>query len=260
MKKRFSSIILVIAIIASSFMCFGTITASATGTVDITQDFTMTNLGQGISADTTTIGFVFGSHSSLPASGVGYYINDNPNSNGIDPLSFIEINGKNAREIVSENQNNVTSYTGTAFPMNIGGVYSPVLAFCEQGYIRISILHNYLPSGAYTITLKSGFTWNNNNGETLVITSDVTYAYDKDGNFSKVSNIVDTNSMLSIVNYLTNNVASEYSYIDIEATSDIFTDYNYTFFDTAFGSGGFLPYIEINGRTGLVFQQFNLFP
>ncbi len=247
MKKRLLSTVIAFAMIIGCFSCLGTVTSFADAPIDITSSLTMSDLGGAI-ADTTTIAVSFGGYSSLPESGAGYFHNDNPTSNGIDPMEYFYINGKSAREIVTENQTGVTSYTGSAFPMNIGGVYSPVMAFCEEGYIRFSILNSYLAGGSYLITFKSGFTWKNNNGQTLVVNGDINYAYNKDGAFSKVNSIVDTNSALSVVNYITD-TGNEYTYIDITSTLSQFTGYDFKFLDTPFGSGGFLPYLEINGRT-----------
>ncbi len=182
--KKTISMILSLAMILCTFACLG-ITATADGAIDVTADVTMEDAGTAISADTTTILVKLGGHSCLPASGGGFFSNDNPATNGIDVLNYVEINGVAARQIVSDNQNSVTSYTGTVFPMNIGGVYSPIMEFCEESYFRFSVLNDYAAQGTFTVTLKSGFTWANNNGETLTVTDDVTYGYGTNG-FAKI--------------------------------------------------------------------------
>ncbi|MCQ2449106.1 MAG: hypothetical protein MJ132_02800 [Clostridia bacterium] len=184
MKKRLLSIILSMAIVLGMFAALG-LTASAIGTVDVTANVTMEDIGTAISADTTTILVKLGNHSCLPTNGSGFFSNDNPSTNGIDVLSYVEINGVSARSIVTDNQTGVTAFTGTAFPMNIGGIYSPVMEFCESGYFRFSILNDYAARGTFSVTLKSGFAWANNDGETLTVSEDVTYNY-ATGTFAKV--------------------------------------------------------------------------
>ncbi|MCQ2449105.1 MAG: hypothetical protein MJ132_02795 [Clostridia bacterium] len=248
MKKRLLSIAVVLAILSSIFTMPGLVPVAAT-VIDITDSVTVEDAGTIISADTTTLFLKLGNYSCLPESGAGFFSNDNPTVNGIDVLSYVEINGVSARDIVNANHNGDTSFAGSVFPMNIGGIYSPIMEFCENPYFRFSILTSYLPQGAFTFTLKSGFSWTNKDGKTLVTSADVTYAYSSTGAFQKVTQIADIHDELRVADYVTTADHPEYAFIDLRTDSSVFGGYDYKFFDTAYGSACLLPYVEINGES-----------
>ncbi len=258
MKKQLFSIVLSLAILLGSVTVLG-FGVSAAAPIDVTADVTIEDAGTIISADTTTFFIKLGNHSCLPENGAGFYSNDNPATNGIDVLNYIEINGKTARQIVTDNQNGVTAYTGTAFPMNVGGIYSPVMEFCEAPYFRVSVLNGYAVRGTFTVALKSGFTWKNNNGETLTVSSDVTYAYGATGGLVKISDTVDLYDELTVADYVTTQNNPEYVFIDLRTDMlTPFTGYDYSFFDTAYGAADLLPFVEINGKTLEEIKSFDI--
>lgn len=159
--------------------------------VDVTDEVTMSDMGTAISQDTTTISIKFDSHSVAPASGDGTYcINNNANTNGIDPAKYILVNGKTVRSHLNDYADSGSDIRGTAFPMNDNIKYNPILIYCDTGsnFLRISILTSYLERGDFEVVLKGGFTWANADGEILTVSKNVTYQY-VDGTFQKVADV-----------------------------------------------------------------------
>ena len=100
-----------------------------------------------------------------------FWVNDNPtnNSNGVDLMKYIYINGKSARSIVSAN----TIYTGLVLQSK---VFGPVAIGDYDGRnIQIYIRNDYINYSDLFITLKSGLAWETKAGELLTTSSDETF-------------------------------------------------------------------------------------
>ena len=167
---------------------------------DVTDSVVMTDLGWNAAKDYTLITLSLGGYDVLPVSGTGaHYANDHPTVNGTDILSYLEVNEKNVRETVSAN----TSYVGTEYPMDIGGLFAPVLVQVQKETfgqaIVIRILESYAEEKNFYLTLKAGFTWVNVDGLKLTVSSDITYGY-VDGTFQKteIDRSVDVTDSLTV--------------------------------------------------------------
>lgn len=111
--------------------------------------------------------------------GKAYYANDNPNKNGVDLAEYIYINDASVRSALTANANGTTSYKGVESPLSNGGVFAPVSVYDNGTEIEIKILQAYVNNTKnFEITLKSGFSWENSDGEVLTTTKDITYDYE----------------------------------------------------------------------------------
>ncbi|MBR2337133.1 MAG: hypothetical protein IKA61_04220 [Clostridia bacterium] len=76
---------------------------------------------------------------------------------GCDIMAYIYINGVSVRELVSKNANGDTSYVGTTFPFDIGGVYAPIDVYTNYSDFTIWVLKDFADRGEFEITFKAGF-------------------------------------------------------------------------------------------------------
>ena len=117
------------------------------------------------------------------------YWNDNGESfaptNGVDIMDYLYFNGESARSIVTKNKNGTTSYTGTTFPLSLGGVYSPIAIETTGSFTKMMILNAWIPASGFTITVKSGFELLLSDGNILTTTDDVSFQY-ANGTIAKV--------------------------------------------------------------------------
>lgn len=122
------------------------------------------------------------------------HVNDNVAKFSVDPMQYILIgdnvengqiaNKRTAREIVTDNQTGETSYTGSAFPMSMGGIYCPIDVQTSGGSLAVWILKEYKAAGAFSIIIKSGLTVTD--GEYNYVTDeDIIYSYNTDGIFTR---------------------------------------------------------------------------
>ena len=122
------------------------------------------------------------------------HVNDNATQFPVDLAQYILIgdkvengriaNERTAREIVADNAAGKTNYSGTEFPMSIGGIYSPIDMQTSGGELVVFILKDYKPEGAFSITVKSGFTVTD--GEyNYTIDEDIIYSYNAQGIFTR---------------------------------------------------------------------------
>ena len=117
------------------------------------------------------------------------YWNDNGESfaptNGVDIMDYLYFNGESARSIVTKNKNGTTSYTGTTFPLSLGGVYSPIAIETTGSFTKMMILNAWIPASGFTITVKSGFELLLSDGNIITATDDVSFQY-ANGSIAKV--------------------------------------------------------------------------
>ena len=117
------------------------------------------------------------------------YWNDNGESfaptNGVDIMDYLYFNGESARSIVTKNKNGTTSYTGTTFPLSLGGVYSPIAIETTGSFTKMMILNAWIPASGFTITVKSGFELLLSDGNIITATDDVSFQY-ANGTIAKV--------------------------------------------------------------------------
>ncbi|MBQ7913061.1 MAG: InlB B-repeat-containing protein [Clostridia bacterium] len=99
---------------------------------------------------------------------------DNKDSNyGVDIMEYILIDGESARALINANAAGTTSYSGTTFPLSIGGCYAPVCIEGMSSGLYLKVLTAYKTS--FKVTFKAGFTLVNADGVKLYTTADVVY-------------------------------------------------------------------------------------
>ncbi len=157
--------------------------------------------------------------------GAAYYINNNATQNGVDFAEYIYINGVSVRSALTANKNGETNYVGKDFPLSMGGEYAPVSIYNNGTQLQVKIMKEYVNSEKkFSICLKSGFEWENTDGEKLVLKADVYYAYNRDGELEKDYKEVD----------LTDSVT-------LTENQDYRTDHNVTHLTLSFGGKNLLP-------------------
>lgn len=69
----------------------------------------------------------------------------------------------------------------------MGGIWAPVLVQvpADGSGIKVSVYTGYLAEGAFTVTLKAGWSWNTANGMTMRVTEDVTFGW-QNGQFERI--------------------------------------------------------------------------
>ncbi len=94
---------------------------------------------------------------------------------------------RSAYEICTDNANDITSYKPGAGWMSMGGIWAPVLVQvpADGSGIKVSVYTGYLAEGAFTVTLKAGWSWNTANGMTMRVTEDVTFGW-QNGQFERI--------------------------------------------------------------------------
>ena len=133
--------------------------------------------------------------SNVSPTGETFWVNDHPYdfSRDVDLMEYILINGRSARDIVTENTG-ADAYVGVDFPMSFGGVFAPVAVCVESGgVIRIKVLHQYCNYTNLKITLKAGLQWRTFNASeteptTVLVTEKDTTFYYKNGRMVKWDN------------------------------------------------------------------------
>ncbi len=98
-------------------------------------------------------------------------------TNGIDIMEYLYFNGESARSIVNKNKNGTTSYTGTTFPLSIGGQYSPIAIETTGSFTKMMVLNDWMAQDGFTITIKSGFKLLLNDGKTITTVNDISFQY-----------------------------------------------------------------------------------
>ncbi len=157
--------------------------------------------------------------------GAEYYANDHATQNGVDFAEYIYINGVSVRSALTANANGVTNYVGIEAPFPNGGVYAPVSVRITAEALEVKIMKEYVNSEKkFSICLKSGFEWENTDGEKLVLKADVYYAYNSDGELEKDYKEVD----------LTDSVT-------LTENEDYRTAYKVTHLTLSFGGKNLLP-------------------
>ena len=121
---------------------------------------------------------------NVPAGNLTGYWNDHPekanDNKGVDIMEYIHINGTSLRDITLANKAGTTKYSGSTFPFDMGSWYAPVVVEPTTGSgLFIRILNKYVTDlgGTFTITIKAGFTILDENGNRLVVNSDINYNY-----------------------------------------------------------------------------------
>lgn len=146
---------------------------------DVTDLITMEYRGEN-SNGSGSISISFGGYGMLPADGTqetGYCENGYPDTNGVDVLSYIEVNGENARSIVKKNKNEQTNYgkSTTDALLSLGGVYAPVCVTVQERALEFRYMTEYKTIQDLELTIKAGFVWKNTDGLALEVTKDVIY-------------------------------------------------------------------------------------
>ena len=104
-------------------------------------------------------------------------------NDGVDIMEYILINGKSARAIVTENATNRKyGNSSNSFPFSMNGVYAPIdiePMGTDNGGLWIKIMTEFIADqgGQITITIKAGFKILGENGDFLVVNSDINYTY-----------------------------------------------------------------------------------
>ena len=128
--------------------------------------------------------------------------------------------------------------------MNIGGVYAPILVQVDGNLIKLKIMCEYVAAGSFSLTFKTGFVWNNADGETLKVTNDVKYVYE-DGNFVKETER-DTVIIDDVFSVRATTVDAVDSVIyTIDSSVEFFTDNNWLMDHYT----DLQNYIAVNGKT-----------
>lgn len=158
--------------------------AKAATEVDVTSAIVMEDTGSLENGLATRVTLAFSGYSVI-----GQGIKDSGSINKIwadngtkDPLQYVYINDVSMREHVNNN-------SGTANGLLFGSEYNyPMYLRLSKGSnkFEIYVLSSYIASKEYTITIKAGFEWANENGQLLKVTEDVTYGWDAAGTFGKV--------------------------------------------------------------------------
>lgn len=166
-----------------------------------------------------------GGKNILPKDGAAaYYVNDNAAKNGVDFAEYIYINGVSVRSALTANANGTTSYVGTEVRAN-GGVYAPVSIYNDGTQLEVKIMKEYVNSEKkFSICLKSGFEWENTDGEKLVLKEDAKYAYSSDGKLEKYCEVDLTDS------------------VTLTENKDFRTEYNVTYLTLSFGEKKLTPW------------------
>ena len=109
------------------------------------------------------------------------------NNNGIDITEYIYVNGKSAKQWITENNQLSSPLVGvadqTTTPWLGNPVASPVCVKTSTASGNMGIMINILKeaiSEPLTITFKAGFSVIDSNGEVLAVADDVTYTYAND--------------------------------------------------------------------------------
>ena len=173
------------AVLVCGFVLPAFSSLAGTNEVDITTSTTMGNAHTGWQDGCWTVfidpgDYTIASADLADGTSSYFYINNHESVNNVDMAEYVLINGMSVREHI----NSYTGSRGSGFPMNIGAVYNPILMDTFQPYdsIRVSVLSDYIAmSELNEVTLKAGFNWRNQSGETLKVTKDVTYKYAADG-------------------------------------------------------------------------------
>ena len=113
------------------------------------------------------------------------YWNDNAGkaslNNGVDVMEYIYINDTSTRTLITKNANGETSYkASTTFPLSMGGCYAPISIESTTGSgIWIRIMKDFVADlgGTFTITIKAGFTILDEQGNQLLVKSDISYDF-----------------------------------------------------------------------------------
>lgn len=112
----------------------------------------------------------FNGENMLAFDGAGvYYANDNPTKNGMDWASKILINGETVRSIVDDNKTKKT-YTGTLFPLTLGGQYAPISVQSNATGLKLYIMQEYADFCSFTLTLLP-FAWTNTDKDVITLTT-----------------------------------------------------------------------------------------
>ncbi|MBQ7373305.1 MAG: InlB B-repeat-containing protein [Clostridia bacterium] len=134
-------------------------------------------------SDTTTSFFVIkakgGDNYTILDSSLNCYWNDNNRASlncGCDLMSYILIDGESARSIIDKNNTDKTyGKEGDTFPMNMGGVFAPVVVETPgvgSAGLYVRVLKQFKTE--FVITVKAGFMAKLVGGEIVVLSEDVT--------------------------------------------------------------------------------------
>lgn len=161
-------------------------TLDVTDLITITRDDWMTEGGAATDCVTFSIrinkaggGYLY-EYLVVNSSMKGYW-NDNgasfASTNGIDIMEYLYFNGESARSIVNKNKSGETSFTGTTFPLSIGGQYSPIAIETNGSYAKMMVLKDWMSQGSFILTIKGGFKLLLNDGKTITTANDVSFQY-----------------------------------------------------------------------------------
>ena len=98
-------------------------------------------------------------------------------NNGVDILQYIYVNGKQARQAITENQQLATPMVGTSGWLT-NPAASPVYVETTNGSGIIIKLLKAWAGESYTFTFKAGFSLIRNDGAIIELTEDVNYKYE----------------------------------------------------------------------------------
>ena len=251
-KKAISVICALAMLLTAVYQPGWAVRSEAANEVDITTSTTMGNAHTGWFDGCWTVfidpgDYTIASANLADGTSSYFYINDHANVNNVDMAEYILINGVSVREHI----NSYTGSWGSAFPMNAGAVYNPILVDMFQTYdsIRVSVLSDYIAmADLKEVTLKAGFSWANTNGETLKVTKDVTYTYAADGTATRKA------EEIKKIGWQNFGVTAETSYKgELTELSYDGTSLNNTEFegDVTFSACSELRYGGLNGDQGL---------
>ncbi len=199
MKKRLGIWLLsIVALFSTVFATFNLVKPSsnpvevaAATTVDVTEEVTMTWKETGADgSNRMRFTIEFGGRSVLPADGTGeYYANDHWDTNGMDWMSYIYINGQSAYDITKKNAEDKSAgggFYGNEAPLSYGGWFAPIsVCIQNRNRLEVKIMNAYTSYEGLEVTLKKGISWTNINGETLITTKDVCFKYEN-GAFTQI--------------------------------------------------------------------------
>ena len=162
-------------------------------TVDVTDKMGLENRAWalGEATDYSALGFTYtdgangwlGADASLCA-----HWNDHASfagsNDGCDIMEYIYVNGRSVRAIVTENASNRKyGKESNSFPFSMNGVYAPIdveTMSAGNGGLWIRIMNEFIADqgGTITITIKAGFKLLAEEGNFLLVSSDIVYTYD----------------------------------------------------------------------------------
>ena len=121
----------------------------------------------------------------------GPWHNDNRDvivaNNGVDILQYIYVNGKSARDAITENRASASPMLGTSGWLT-NPAASPVFVETTNGSALIIKILKAYSGESFTLTFKAGFSLIRNDGQLIYISNDVTYKYEN-GTLTDISRV-----------------------------------------------------------------------